>query len=201
MAKKGLSFKGKQKTKGAVKAPTKRTMNFVHHKSQFDAKRMVPVILVLVVLIVAFAKFGILDPISQKVDALNELSAKREQVSALNAALVNYDKVAMEYGRYSYGWMTDQEINLVNRIHVLDLVEREIAPRASISDMAVHDNTLTMNIYGPTLKQASKMVDDLELDPLVESAYVYSAKAEDAEQAEIFLSINLVKEVQSDEEK
>ena len=67
--------------------------------------------------------------------------------------------------------------------------------------MNVTDNILTLNIHGLTLEQASTLVNTLESDDLVESATVYSAVAEDAGEARIFLSINLMKEAAENEDK
>ena len=62
--------------------------------------------------------------------------------------------------------------------------------------MAVNNNVLTLNIHGITLEEASKMVKNLEASDLVSSAIVYNAVAEEAAEAEIFLSIVLTKEAE-----
>lgn len=180
--------------KNAAAAPSKQTMNFVHHQSSFNPKKVVPILLVVIIVAALFAKFGILDPLDKKTAAYNELAKKQEQLAAVNAKLAGYDELAMEYGRYSYGWMTDTEVNMVSRMDVLNLVEREIAPKATIDNMAVNNNILTLNIHGITLEQASAMVKNLENNDLVKSAYVYTAVAEEAEEAQIFISITLTKE-------
>lgn len=79
---------------------------------------------------------------------------------------------------------------------VLQLVEQEIATKAIIDNMAVNNNVLTLNIHGITLEQASTMVRSLEERGLVESAAVYNAVAEQAEEAEIFMSIIMTKEAE-----
>jgi len=182
--------------KNAVVVPSKKTMNFVHHQSSFNLKKVLPVVLVILIVAAVFAKFGILDPLDKKTAALNELSVKQEQLAAINTKLTGYDELQKEYGRYSYGWMNETEINLVSRMDVLKLMEERIAPRAIIDNIAVNNNVLTLNIHGITLEQASSMVKDLEESPLVKSASVYNAVAEDAEEASIFMSIVLTKEAE-----
>lgn len=85
---------------------------------------------------------------------------------------------------------------MVSRMDVLQLVEQEISTKAIIDNMAVNNNVLTLNIHGITLEQASTMVRSLEERGLVESAAVYNAVAEQAEEAEIFMSIILTKEAE-----
>lgn len=201
MATKEMIIKTKKKSVGkAMKVPSKKTMNFCHHQSSFSVKRMIPLILVLVLLSAAFVKVGILDQIAKKVAMYEELSAKQMQLSTIQASLSGYNEVADQYGRYSYGWLNENEINLVSRMDILKMVEDMIAPNCGIEDMAMNGNVLTMNIHGLTLHQASDLVIALEGHPLVDSATVYNAVAEEAVDAKIFLSINLHKAAEKEGE-
>ena len=182
--------------KNAVVIPSKKTMNFVHHQSSFNPKKVLPIVLVIIIVCAAFMKFGIMDPLAKKTAALNELSVKQEQLAVINNKLDGYDELEKEYGRYSYGWMNEIEVNLVSRMDVLNLIEKRIATKAIIDDIAVNNNVLTLNIHGITLEQASAMVKNLEESDLVESATVYNAVAESAEEAQIFMSIVLTKEAE-----
>ena len=182
--------------KNAVVAPSKKTMNFVHHQSSINLKKLVPVVLVILIVAAVFVKFGVLDPLDKKTAALNELSLKQEQLAAVEAKLSGYDELAKEYGRYSYGWMNETEVNLVSRMDVLGLIESRIANKAIIDNIAVNNNVLTLNIHGITLEQASSLVKNLEASDLVESASVYNAVADNAEEAQIFMSIILTKEAE-----
>ena len=194
MAEKKTEKKVTKKT--AVVVPSKKTMNFVHHQSTFNLKKVLPIVLVVLIVAAVFVKFGILDPLAKKTAALNELSMKQEQLAAINTKLAGYPELEKEYGRYSYGWMNDTEINLVSRMDVLNLIEQRIATKAIIDDIAVNNNVLTLNIHGITLEQAISMVKNLEESDLVTSASVYNAVAEDAETAQIFMSIILTKEAE-----
>lgn len=180
----------------AVQMPSKKTMNFVHHQSSFDLKKVLPVLVIILAIGIVFAKVGFMDPLSEKTAAYNELAQKQEQLAAINSKLTGYDELAKEYGRYSYGWMDETEVNMVSRMDVLHLVEEEISNKAFIDNLAVNNNVLTLNIHGITLEQASAMVKSLEERGLVESAAVYNAVAEEAEEAKIFMSIILTKEAE-----
>ena len=182
--------------KKAVQMPSKKTMNFARRQSNFNPKKVIPIILVIIIVAAAFAKFAIMDPMDKKAAAYADLSYKKVELAAVNAKLADYDALSHEYGRYSYGWMNETEINLVSRIDALNLVEKQIANKAVIKNMAVNNNVLTLNIKGITLKEASDMVAKLEMNDLVESAAVYNATAEAAEEAEIFMSIILTKEAE-----
>ena len=184
------------KTKKTPALPSKKTMNFVHHESSFNPKKVLPLAIVVVLVAGLFAKFGIMDQLDKKTAAYNDLAQRQEQLAVVNAKLAGYDELEKQYGRYSYGWMDESEVNMVSRMDVLALVEKKISPAAVIENIAVNGNVLTLNIHGITLEQASAMVKSLEESEMVSSATVYSASAENAEDASIFLSIILTKEAE-----
>ena len=184
------------KTKKTPALPTKKTMNFVHHESSFNPKKVLPLAIVVVLVAGLFAKFGIMDQLDKKTAAYNDLAQRQEQLAVVNAKLAGYDELAKQYGRYSYGWMDESEVNMVSRMDILALVEQKISPAAVIENIAVNSNVLTLNIHGITLEQASAMVKSLEESEMVTSATVYNADAATAEEASIFLSIILTKEAE-----
>ena len=185
----------KKNTKATV-LPPKKTMNFVHHASSFNPKKVLPLAIVVIIVAAVFAKFGIMDQLDKKTAAYNDLAQRQEQLAVVNTKLAGYDELEKQYGRYSYGWMSESEVSMVSRMDVLALVEQKISPASVIENIAVNNNVLTLNIHGITLEQASAMVKSLEESEMVSSATVYSASAETAEDASIFLSIILTKEAE-----
>lgn len=179
--------------------PEKRTMNLLR-ASAIDRKALLPVLLAVILLLILFAKVGILDPLGQKTEAYQTLAAKQEQLAQINAKLADFDALQQQYCRYSFGLMNDTEVNLVSRMDVLALVETKIAGRAIIEDFAVNNNLLTMNLQGITLREASALVSSLEDCDLVARATVNSATADDGKEARIFISITLTKNSQEAEE-
>ena len=173
---------------------SKRTLNLAFHESSLNPKRLIPIALVVILCGLLFAKFGFLDQFARKTAAYNELAEKQAQLQAINNKLMGYDELAEKYGRYSYGWMTDTEASLVDRMDVLDILENTIYPVAHIQDFAVNNNILAVNISGLTLDQTSALVQQLEDHPLISSVSVYSATSEDpTSQAKIAMTIILEK--------
>lgn len=191
-----LELKSKPKTKNKVNAaaPSKKTMNFSRHVSSFDLRKMAPYLIVIVIVLALFAKFGFIDQLSKKADAYAQLADIQSQQEMLDLKLKDYPELEKQYGRYSYDWMSEDEVSLVDRMEVYSLIDSKIMDAAVIEDFAINGNVITMNIRGITLIKASAVVKDLESSPMVDSAYVYSAEAENAEQAEMFMTVNLVKE-------
>lgn len=177
-----------------IVTPNKRTMNFAPRSRRIPPANAAAIALALVIFLLLFGKFGILDPIAERTAARIQLQQKQEQLDDLNARLADYDTLALEYGRYSYGWMNSTETGMVSRMEVLALVEAEIAATATVENLAVNNNVLTLNIRGITLEQAGSMFQRLEESPLVESTTVYNAVANEAQESRIFMSITLKKE-------
>lgn len=188
-----------QRSRRGMITMSKQTMNLVHHEPAFNFWKILPVLLIIAIIMVIFVKFGILDPMVQRADAYDELAVKQEQYVQAQTRLEGYEELVEQYGRYSYGLMNENEINLVNRMEVLELLEEEIASVAYIQNFAVNNNVLTLNIYGITLDDASNMVNRLESNSLVTKATVNSASANDGVEARIFISINLAKAVEEGE--
>ena len=194
--KKALALRGKDTNA----APTKKTMNFVRHESAVNLKKLIPIVLVILVVLGIFAKFGILDQLNKKTMALNELGDKQMQLEAANMKLQQLAELEEQYNRYSFGLMDEKERAMVDRNDVLTLFENQVKNVAIVKNFAVNDNVLTTNISGITLDQASRIVQNLEQNPLVESATVYSATAQDGEQAEVSMSV-ILKQEQEEEAK
>ena len=191
------------KTKGKKKAaltPSKKTMNFARHTSSFNLKKMMPLLIVLAIVIVLFAKFGLIDQLAKKSDAYAQLSQKQEELAAYGLKLAEYDELADKYGRYSYGWMSEDEVSIVDRLDVIALIEKIVMSNATVENYSVNNNVVSINISGINLNEASSIVNALEADPLVQSVSVNSASAPDAETARIFMNITLAKEVDANEE-
>lgn len=178
----------KPSSKAAVKrtnVASKATMNLAFHESSVNPKRLIPVILVIIIAALAFLKFGFLDQTAKKVAALNELGDKQTQLALVNAKLAGYDELANQYGRYSYGWMTDDESSMVDRMDVLAILEKIVDPAAVIENFAVNGNVVSANISGLSLDQTSSLVNKLEADPQVKSVSVYSAKSEEKDDVDL----------------
>lgn len=197
--KKNAPQQGAPKAKKGMIKESKRTMNFVHHESGFNLGKVAIIALVAVIALVVFVKVGFADPMAERTEAYNQLYFKQDELDRVQKRLGEFEELEQQYGRYSYERMDESEINLVNRMDVLELVETEIASRAFVENFAVNNNVLTMNIYGITLEQASTIVNRLESNELVSSASVNSATADDGIEARIFISIVLTKEVEEGE--
>ncbi len=184
------------KTEKKIVIPRKVGMNLVNVQSAFDVKKMA-IILVLVVLALGlFAKFGIIDQLAKRTAAQNELSLAQQQMQAIQIKEAKYGDLEEKYGRYSYGWMSEEEASMLQREQIFDVVETKIAPSCVIETMSLTGNTMSLSVRGITLDEARELVKVLEEDKRVSAATVYSAVASDEKlTARISMTVLFTKEV------
>ena len=176
----------------AAKAASKSSINLAPNDKVINWKVTAPVLAVVILLLACLAKFGILDPLSKKTAAYNDLSAKQAQLAQLNATLAENADVEADYGRYSYGWLTESERAAIDRMDIIDLLDAKVAAAAKVKNFSVSGDVVTMNLTGVSLEKASKICEDLEADDLVESASIFSANsAKKSHDADILLSVKL----------
>lgn len=170
---------------------SKQTMNFVRYTPSFQLRRVLPAMVAAILALLVFAKIGLLDPLQQKAQAYETLSQKQSQLDALSTRLADYEELRQQYLRYGTSLMTQQEAALSSRSDVLTLVEQTMSGRATIQELTVNLNILTIHICDVTLEEAGSIVTALESSPLVSSASIHSASANDGNRASIFISVVL----------
>lgn len=171
-----------KKAPKALKIPTKTTINLAKKESK---KKDVLTVAVGAVLIAALAgsiaKFGVLDQLAR----LNAAEAAYNQVHAqylqTQQAVADYPEVEARYRTYSRKWMNVGDQNglaKVDRLDVLDLVERRMMPRGQVNSVSLRDSVMVVSMSGMNLRQISEMVELVRADPIVESAALNLASTE-----------------------
>ena len=170
----------KMKKGGSV--ANKQSMNLaVFEKKQVNPVRILVTVLVLVLVFVVVGKFGIVDRY-EKVDQAR--SAMQEQQDLYNALLIanaEYNDVLLEYNKYSFGAMTDEERAVADRGEVLDLIEGYLVSAAQIENVSLTANELNVEMSGINLEKASSLMNNLMTDELVKNVTVSNANTKEDE--------------------
>lgn len=162
----------------AGKLPGKTSMNFARRKKKFRPRVMIPLILILIGAALAAAKFAFIDPLGRKAAAYDGLSSRREELASAAAAVKDYDSVAEKYGKYSYGYLTNEEASTADRMKAISLVESIVASAASVSDFSISGNTISIDADGISLEQMGAVVKKLEASELVSTVTVQTAASD-----------------------
>ncbi len=169
----------KKGDKGGKKAssemPTKTTMNLIEtEQSSSDVRKKVLIGILAAVVLIAFVKFGILDPFATLRTKQAELERQQAALAEMMGADGDYQDVAKLYEAYTkqYGNGSADAISL------LDMVDQRVRPVAKVTQIVFADNTLTLTVEGASLQTVGDLASNLEKDPMVASTVVKSSETQ-----------------------
>jgi len=171
-----LSDRVSLKKKPKVKYPTKTTMNLaVRETTDNSPSRVVPVFVVLVLVVVLFAKFGVIDRYSALNRAQSALDASQSRLTEMNKLLTGYDQVAARYHAYSTDYLTDSQKLLADRLDLLDMLDTHLNGLATLESVSIVDNSMVVKLSAADLAQISALRLALLQESCVQSVSVYTA--------------------------
>lgn len=177
-----LNFSLKKPTK--VKAPRpKYYLNLAgYNKKEGSLLKFIIIVAVIVIAVVVLAKFLVFDRFAELERAQAEAASLQAQIDANYAEIQKLDGLSDEYAHYTYSGMTEDEMALVSRTDVLDLISRLVVPYATIASWSLQGNTLTMTINDTTLNKANQIVAQMGSEPIVNYAFVQTAATDGSQE-------------------
>ena len=170
----------KMKKGGSV--ANKQSMNLaVFEKKQVNPVRILVTVLVLVLVFVVVGKFGIVDRYEKVNQARSAMQEQQDLYNALLIANAEYNDVLLEFNKYSFGAMTDEERAVADRGEVLDLIEGYLVSAARIEKVSLTANELNVEMSGINLEKASSLMNNLMTDELVKNVTVSNANTKEDE--------------------
>ena len=188
---KEISFSGLGKGKSKAKAvyPSKTYMNLVvEDRKTIELRQAVPVGILLLLLVVAFAKFGVFDFYDRVNQKQAELTQYQQTLAGLEAQLTDYDEVLAEYEAYESSRLSVDETT-VSAVDALELVDRFIAPAARVASIDLQGNTLSLNLADITLDQVGVLVSTLDAQPMVAGVSVSTAATDKTNASDVMVSM------------
>jgi hypothetical protein len=170
--------------------PTKTTMNLIAEEQRASTLFRAILVVILVALLLAagyiYGVEGINDKIAEKESYVASLQS---QLDGYYAKLSDYAEVAANYRKYSYGYMSEQEVAIVDRIDILDVIESEIMTIAIINRVTIAGNIVAVQFTGLTLEEISNLMLKLEAHDIVSAVSVSTAGTNEKESG---LTANMV---------
>ncbi len=109
--------------KAKPKYPAKKSMNLMVREDESGRpSRLLLTLLVVVIVVTLFTKFGVIDRLASVSAAEDKLSLARAQLEDMNSSLRSFDKVREDYHRYSDGYLTEEEKALPDRLDLLSML-------------------------------------------------------------------------------
>ena len=160
--------KGKQEV-----YPTKRTMNlyFRQDRTSAPATAALYILFALAVLLV-LGKVAIYDPWAETTALEEQAAALEAQNAAQIEQLKDYNQVLQDYLRVL---PTQQEQGLVDRLEILNLIDRVVRPAAQITKLSIEEDKVLLTFSGVTLSRAAELVTQMEQADFVATTSVDTA--------------------------
>lgn len=178
---KEISFAGLKKGTSKTNSdyPSKTYMNLtVQKKRETNLRSALPKLIILVVVIGLFVKFGIIDFYGRVNDAESRLSQQESILTQLNLELMDYDEVLEEYESYDTEHLATSA-DAVSAMDALGLVDRLVVPNATVESLGLSGNVLTLNVSEITLDSTGALVSLLYTDPMVKNVTVSTASTQE----------------------
>lgn len=170
--------KGKQGIKTAKtprNMPVKRTINLAQvEEKKIGLSRALIGILLIVGLAAVFSKFLVTDRLSAMSQASGIASQKKADVDRLYEAINTYEGVEDTYAHYTFADMTKDELSLVDRSLVLEMM-KTVFPADQTSAWSLTGNILTIEVSVDSLNRLNELTRQMEENPIVDTCTVSTA--------------------------
>lgn len=171
-------------SKAIAKYPVKTKMNLAQQeKAETTFSRAVLFIILIIAAAALISKFAVIDQYAAVGEAESSLSAMQLQLDDINTKLAGYSEVEDQYKMYSYGYLSSEEVALVDRIEVIDTIEQQLMTAATVSKVEMQDNVVTVSLSGVSLARVGELAGSIKTLPEVANVIVYTAVAETSDQA------------------
>ena len=177
--------------------PTKTSMNLFYKPDRTTKPSTIArYVLFSVVLLLGLSKWLVYDLWMERLEAEQIMAAAQDELNSVMVRLTDFNEVQQRYYRYS---ATDEERAIVDRLEVLDMLERT-AGDAGMYTISISGNRVTTQLSNVTLAQVAEIVNRLEATPMVSSTVVSTASTtgasggDDGDPVQASITIYLQKE-------
>lgn len=172
--------------------PTKTSINLVKSDTSQNNTLVTLLLFVLFLIVLAiFTKFAVIDPLASGVQSSREVTAARAELDALKVANADYAELSEQYSKYIVSGLSDEELNLVSREDVVDLITTKIINSTIVSSINVQGNIIEVTCVGLDLNGVSSIVENLKQDSRVSFVSVSTVQDQEGKTSTATMSITL----------
>ena len=162
------------------KLPVKRSINL----AEVGVRKTNPVsaaaaIVLIVLAACLFSKFLVTDRLYAMFRAQGEAARLQAELQEEYARINAYGDIEREYAHYTYSGMTKEELSLVDRSQVIQMLENELGKDNTATAWSLSGNVLTLTATGSDLQEINMLARRLETYSLVNMCSVTEAVKEE----------------------
>ncbi len=191
MIEKKKSFLSKEVKLKKETFPKKKTMNFVVDSEAKTNRYSLIGFGIFIVLLILFTKFCVIDVIYKTNEIQSQYNTSNEQMDALNQQLKNYNVVEEKYNAMIGTFLTDSEKLCMNRTDLLKMVDEDILPYVSVTNISITNESISVYTGLTDLNTISKVVDLLQKDARTTYATVSRTTADSEDSSKVSATIEI----------
>lgn len=175
--------------------PSKTVINLacVEQETATSTPVTIAAFVVVMVLVLVFAKFGVVDMLSAANDATSEVSSLQAQISQLEGSKAEYAQLKKELDGYNAPGMTEEESTYANRDHALKVADAVSGLGSQLQSISMTGNTLQIQLVDTNLATVSDAVAKIKKFKWVESVQPNTAaNTEESKKITATISVSLV---------
>ena len=157
------------------KYPQKKSINFIKAEEKQNSKIHMCMAVFGVVLLLVLGKFFVVDLVMGAMNQKENYEQMEERIEKLRELSASYDDVRDEYNRLGNGHLTVEEKSEMDRMEILDVIDRKIQSQAKIVSIDIQQNTAIVVMDGSSLQKVSMIAENVEKDNRVSYVSVSTA--------------------------
>ena len=168
---------GKKNSKGGAKDITLKTsINFaaMTEKKKTHWGIVAPALILIVVLAALFSKFGVIERFNQLEAAQNNVRSLEEELETDREILSSSDELTETFYHYTHSDMTEEELENIDRVKVLELSEFLSGFGAEVSAFRITTDSVDVTIGTDSLDSVSMLSRELGKQEIVDTVSVLS---------------------------
>ncbi len=171
--------------------PTKKTMNFVVDYETKTNRYSLIGFGIFIVILALFTKYCVIDVIQKTNEIQSQYTTSNEQIDALNQQLQNYNEVEEKYNAMIGTFLTDSEKVCMNRTDLLKMIDEDVLPYASITNISMTNDSISVYTGLTDLNTISKVVDILQKDSRTNYVTVSRTTADSEDSSKVSATIEI----------
>ncbi len=171
-----MAKKSKAKKPSRGHLPVKRTINLIGiNEKPIDIKLAIPGIILILIAAFLIGKFAVAD----RLIAVSREQAKvydlQRQIDEGYKKIDSYGELTDKYAHYTYSGMTEEEVTRADRVEVIDMIRRVVAPKVQLDAWVINENTLQLTVTGKSLQEINLVAQSIEDEDIVDFCTVTTA--------------------------
>lgn len=171
--------------------PTKKTMNFVVDSETKTNRYSLIGFGIFIVVLALFTKYCVIDVIQKTNEVQSQYTTSNEQIDALNQQLQNYNEVEEKYNAMVGTFLIDSEKVCMNRTDLLKMIDEDVLPYASVTNISITNDSISVYTGLTDLNTISKVVDILQKDSRTNYVTVSRTTADSEDSSKVSATIEI----------